>query len=357
MKKFFTALLVCCFLCGFYYESYANELVKVPTCWMDESPAFNAWYAKKLGLDHEEGLDIEMLLFNSGPAQMEALPAKQWVMGSTGIGGQLIGGIRYNIYAIAPLNSEGEVNAFYVRPDSPLLKQKGFNPNYPNVYGTPDQLRGKNILLTSQTTVHYIIGNWLEILGLQEKDVKLTNMEQASIIAAFEKGIGDVAALWAPFTFAAEAKGWKKIGSTDSTKAYTASMIVGDKKWCDEHPDIAAKFLRVMYRVSDIIRKEGSSPKIIAAYQEFMSDFCGLKMTREDAVRDLEIHPRWTMDEALKIASSASGTSEMNEWMNQAADFFGKIGRFTPAEVQSFKAKNIGTDRFLKMAAEKPLSR
>ena len=60
----------------------AEKTVKIKTCWMDESPAFNIWYAKKQGWDKAEGLDIEMLLFNSGPAQMEALPAKEWSIGA-----------------------------------------------------------------------------------------------------------------------------------------------------------------------------------------------------------------------------------------------------------------------------------
>jgi ABC-type nitrate/sulfonate/bicarbonate transport system substrate-binding protein len=307
-----------------------------------------------MGWDKAEGLDIELLVFGSGPAQMEALPAKQWVIGGTGAGGELIGGMRYSIYVLAPVISEAEVDAFYARADSPILKTKGFNPEYPEVYGTPETVKGKTILLTSQTGVHYIIGKWLDILGLKESDVKVTNMEQPSIVPAMEKGIGDVGSVWAPFTTTFESKGFKKVGSTGSTKAMMATALVGDKEWCDKNPELAAKFLRVYFRASDYINKANLSPELVKSYQEFMNDFCGTKMSAEDAKKDLEIHPRWTMAEATALSDSSKGPSQMTVWLNNTADFFAKAGRFSPAESEQFKKKDIVTDKFLKLAAKAP---
>ena len=355
MRRYLALALTLAFVLAQAIPALAQDKpVKVPTCWMDSSEAFNIWYAKKKGWDKEEGLDLEMLMFGSGPAQMEALPAKQWVMGGTGVGGVLIGGMRYDISLLAPAIDEAEVNAFYVRADSPILKTKGFNPAYPDVYGSPESVKGKTILLTSQTTVHYIVGKWLEILGLKESDVKITNMEQPSIVAAFEKGIGDVASVWAPFTFTCEARGWVKAGSTGTTKANTATVLVGDKKWCEANPQLVAKFLRVYFRVSDVMRKEGPSPEMVKAYQEFMNDFCGTKMSAEDAKKEMEVHPRWTLAEAIKL-SAGNNDSSIAKWQVQAAAFFTSMGRFSPAELEKFKKTDLVTDKYLKIAAEKPL--
>jgi ABC-type nitrate/sulfonate/bicarbonate transport system substrate-binding protein len=356
MKRFFVLTMASLFLLSLAGIGWAQEkIVKIPTCWMESSEAFNAWFAHKKGWDKEEGIEIELLNFNSGPAQMEALPAHQWVMGGTGVGGELIGGMRYNIYLLAGVIPEDDVNAFYVRKDSPILKKKGFNPQYPDVYGTPETVKGANILLTSQTTVHYIIGKWLEILGLKESDVKITNMDMSSIVPAFEKGIGDVASVWAPVSFECESRGWVKAGSTGTTKAITATCLVGDKEWCDKNPELTSKFLRVYFRVSQIMKKEGASPEMIKSYQEFMNDFCGMKMSAEDAKNDLLVHPRWTLAEATKLNDAAAGESQMTKWLNEAAEFFTKMGRFSAPELEKFKKNNIVTDKFLKLAAEKPL--
>lgn len=355
MKRFLIRLMCASLLLAWTSSAFAADLVSLPTCWMDSSEAFNIWYAKKMGWDKEEGLDIEMIMFGSGPAQMEALPAKQWVLGGTGVGGVLIGGMRYDISLVAPVIDEADVNAFYVRADSPILKTKGFNPAFPEIYGSPETVKGSTILLTSQTTVHYIIGKWLEALGLKESDVKLTNMEQPSIVAAYEKGIGDVASVWAPFTFTCENRGWVKAGSTGTTGANTATVLVGDRKWCEENPQVVAKFLRVYFRVSKAMRAQADSSEMAKAYQEFLNDFCGTKMTLEDAKKDMVVHPRFTLDEAAKLNAGESGASEMMKWQVEAATFFTKMGRFTPAELEKFKKTNLVTDKYLKLAAEKPL--
>jgi ABC-type nitrate/sulfonate/bicarbonate transport system substrate-binding protein len=330
----------------------AAELVKIPTCWMDESPGFNIWYAKKMGWDKEEGLDIEMILFSSGPAQMEALPAKEWVLGSTGVGGQLVGGIRYKIYAVAPIVSEGKVHALYLRPDSPASKIKGYNPKYPDVMGSPETVKGMKILYTSQTTVHYMVGKWLEILGLKPEDVTLVNMEQPSAIPAFEKGIGDAVCLWSPFTFAAESRGWPVAGDMDQMDCVTVSAIVGDKDWCDKNPELVAKFLRVYFRTSKMLAEEGPSDRIVAEYQQYMNEFAGIKMSAEDAKKDIIIHPRWSYEESLALLDNSKGESQADKWQFAVADFFASVGRFSPKEVQKFKDAHINTDKFLKLVQQ-----
>ncbi len=354
MKRIVAFMALVCFaLAGVATgAAAADKLVKIPTCWMDESPGFNIWYAKKMGWDKEEGLDIEMLLFNSGPAQMEALPAKQWVLGSTGVGGQLVGGIRYKIYAVAPIITEGLVHHMYLRPDSPAAKVKGFNPKYPDVYGSPDTVKGMKILYTSQTTVHYQVGKWLEILGLTFKDVTLVNMDQPSAVPAFEKGIGDAVCLWAPFTFAAESRGWVDAGSMSAMDCPTVSAIVGDKDWCDKNPELVAKFLRVYFRASNMLMEEGPSARIVKDYQQYMNEFAGIRMSAEEAKQDIVIHPRWTYAESLALLDNSKGVSQADAWQFSVADFFASIGRFSPAEVQKFKDAKINNNKFLKQVQQ-----
>jgi len=86
-----------------------------------------------------------------------------------------------------------------------------------------------------------------------------------------------------------------------------------------------------------------------------MNDFCGTKMSPEDAKKEMDVHPRWTLAEALKLNDSSKGESEMARWQNQAAEFFTSMGRFTPAELEKFKKAGIVTDKYLKLAAQQPL--
>ena len=193
-----------------------QKLIPLPTAWMPEHETFFPWYAKEKGWDKEEGLDFSLPYFESGMAMLEALPAKKWFFG--GIGGipMIMGALRYNAYMIGIGNNESWANAVYVRPDSPVLKSKGAQKGFPNVYGKVEDVKGKTFLVTTVSSAHYAMGSYLSVFGLKDKDVVVKSMDQASIMAAFEKGIGDFAAIWAPYTYTAEAKGWKEAGNVDS---------------------------------------------------------------------------------------------------------------------------------------------
>jgi hypothetical protein len=118
--------------------------------------------------------------------------------------------------------------------------------------------------------------------------------------------------------------------------------------------DIVAAAVEWCHRDYTATGYHPNADEIVKAYQKFMSDFCGTKMSVTDAKNDLAVHPRWTLDEALKL-NSGSNSSDMAKWQVEAATFFTKMGRFSPAELEKFKKADLVTDKFLKIAAEKPL--
>ena len=348
MMLFLALALVCTLSFLGTHKAEAAAPVKIDTCWMDEAPGFIMWYAKKMGWDKEEGLDVNMLLFASGPAQMEALPSKQWQLGATSTAGYLIGAMRHNAYLVSTNVNEGQIQGIYARPDHPLFQVKGYNPKFPEIYGSPETVKGLTVLYTSQTTVHYMVGTWLERLGLTSTDVKLVNMDQPSAIPAFEKGVGDVVALWAPFTYAAENRGWKRVGDIEQVGALTTSLYIGDRAWCDKNPELVAKFLRVHYRVVDLLHK-GITPELVADYQKYMNDFCGIKLSLEDAKLDLVKHPFWSLKDTLALSDDSQGIAQAAQWQLDAAKFFASVGRFSPEELAAFEQSKSFTNKFIKL--------
>ena len=73
-------------------------------------------------------------------------------------------------------------------------------------------------------------------------------MDQPQALAAFENGIGDFVALWAPHMYAGTDKGWKVAGSAALCGKGTPLVLVADTKYADAHPEITAKFLSVYLR-------------------------------------------------------------------------------------------------------------
>ena len=68
--------------------------------------------------------------------------------------------------AVAETESSGAdvyKRQIYVRPDSPILKAKGANPRYPDVYGSADTVRGKLTLCPEKTSAHYLLLSLIHI--------------------------------------------------------------------------------------------------------------------------------------------------------------------------------------------------
>ena len=207
----------------------AEKPFKLDICAMPEHESFIFWYAKEQGWDKDEGLDFQIHFFQTGMDQLEALPAKQWVVGGTGTVPILVGALRYNTYLIGIANDESWVNAVTVRPDNPALKVKGWNPEYPNLLGSPETVKGKTFLYTQSSSQHFGMSEYLKALGLTEKDVVMQNMDPAQVLAAFDAGIGDFAGIWPMWLYIGMERANKLIYQPGDVNAVLTLTLVGDK--------------------------------------------------------------------------------------------------------------------------------
>jgi len=328
-----------------------QKLITVNTAWMPEHELFFAWYAKQKGFDKQEGLDLKLLSFDSGMAIAEALPAKQWVLGATGGVPMVVTNLRYNAYLIGIGNNESWTNALFVRPNSPVLKSKGAQKGYPNIYGTAADIKGKTFLVTTVSSAHFAMSTYLHAFGLKDSDVVIKQMDQASAVAAFDSGIGDFVCLWAPYTYTAVDKGWKEIANVAGVNAALPITFVADKDYADKNPEVVAKFLRVMFRSINKLKEEGASPENIKLYQQMYKDFAGMEYTADQAKKDIQSHPVYTLQEQLKMFDTSKGQSEVQRWELLIAEFLHANGRLKDAELAKVEGNNMNwtTGKYLKM--------
>jgi NitT/TauT family transport system substrate-binding protein/sulfonate transport system substrate-binding protein len=326
-----------------------GKLYKLSTAWMPEHELFFAWYAKEKGWDKEEGLDMKLLYFESGMQMLEALPARQWVLG--GIGGvpHVMGALRYGSYLIGLGNNESYLNAVFVRPDSPVAKIKGAVKGFPEVYGRADLIKGKTFLVTTVSSAHYAMSTYLAVFGLKDKDVVIKQMDQASIMAAFKSGIGDFACLWAPYSYKAEEYGWVEVANVYTAGAALPITFIADKKFADENPEIVAKFLRLMFRGIHKLADEGATDENIKAFQRMYKEWAGMEYTYAQAKKDIEMHPVWKYREQLKLFDTSKGESTVQKWERLIAEFLHANGRLKDEELAKVRGGQWITDRFLKM--------
>jgi ABC-type nitrate/sulfonate/bicarbonate transport system substrate-binding protein len=330
--------------------SAQEKVVDLKMCWQPEHSTYMMWIANEKGWAKEVGLKPEFVYFDSGMAQMEALPAKQWVVGGTGGVPMLVGAMRYGAYMIGIANDDSTSNAVMVRPDSPILKSKGAVAGFPETFGTADAVRGKTVLVTTVSSGHFALSTWLKRLGLTDKDVVIKNMDQGQMLAAFDSGIGDIAVLWAPGMFTGMNKGWKVVNRDSQKGANQLNVLVADKKFADENPEVVARFLKAYFKGIDHMKAE--DVKLAGGFVKFLNDWAGVKISEQEASMDIAGRTIYTLEEQLKLFDASAGPSEVDKWLGNAASFFVEQGKFKKEEMDKTLKSGFVTDKFLKLAAQ-----
>lgn len=330
-------------LCLTARPSVAAE--QVQTAWIGEHEAFLVWYAKQKGWDKEAGLDIRMLRFGSGEKIVSRQGNYQWKIAGCGAVPTLMSARKGRYYVIGIGNDESEINAVYARPDSPILKTKGANPHYPEVYGSADAVRGKIILCPEKTSAHYLVSAWLHILGLQESDVKIQNVLPAPAVDLFAKGFGEAISIWAPSTYAAEKKGFKLAANSPDCGIRQPILLLADRTFADENPEQVRAFLRVYLRVVNDMRERGFKA-FVQDYVRFNKVWTNKLMSEEEAEEDLRLHPLFPLDEQIELFNPKRGN--LRDWLRGITAFYGRLGELSQEDIESLNTFGYLNDSFLK---------
>ena len=125
-------------------------------------------------------------------------------------------------------------------------------------------------------------------------------MDQASALAAFEYGIGDIVTLWAPLTYVGEKRGWKVASTPHDCYRGLPIVIVADREFADKNPEATAKFLSIYMRAIDMMKNEPMD-KLLPEYLRFYVDWAGTDYSKDLAEMDLKNHPVFNLEEQLQM--------------------------------------------------------
>lgn len=307
--------------------SASTELKKVKVATSPGTPHSNPWaIAVKKGWFKEEGLDVEILNFTSGPPMMEALASGAWDVGSVGVPGWLIGAKSYNLHWVA-LGAWDEYDMqIFVRPDSDIARAgKGNIPNYPEIYGKPEHWKGKNFLLPIATNAHMLLIGTLKAMGLTDKDVTLTNMEVQTAFTGFKANKGDGVGLWGHYSVQARKEGWIPASSATAVGYRVPIVIAASEKAMKEMPDVVKKVVKVYYKASTW---QLANPEEAAQIMEDYHSEQGFKLSKEDALQMIKVRPQPSLDEQYQLFQQG----QLAKMAREQFDFFVSQGRYKPEE-------------------------
>lgn len=311
---------------------------------------FVVWRIINEGLDKKAGLDLEMIYADSGMSQIEALPAKVWDLANLGGVPMLMGTLRYKAYMIALSANDGYNNMVMVRPNSPILKAKGANSEFPDLYGSSELVKGKTVLVPTVTSAHYALSGTLKALGLMDKDVVLQNMEPGQAVAAFDSGVGDMISVWVPFSLTGVKKGWKMVADGAMTRSSVPLVWTTPREFGDKNPELVKKFMLLYFQEIDRYQNELRNDKaaLVPKVRKVFKDWGGMDMTEEMVSMMLDTYKMYDLKQNIQMLDDSKGKSEAFTMMKSVADFFTENKRFTPEQREQVLNTDYITAKFLK---------
>jgi ABC-type nitrate/sulfonate/bicarbonate transport system substrate-binding protein len=303
------------------------------------------YIATEKGWWKEAGLEPKFTTFASGAPQVAAAAAKSWDVGGTGSAPAVLGSQRFNILTIGITNDESAGNAVMARSNEAAA-----------IAANPSSLKGKQLLVTTNSTGEYAAVACLKKWGLGPKDMQVVNLNQQEIISAFATGTGGLAAVWAPNIYTLEERtGSKVICSGKEANAIIPGALVVRRDFAEQNPDKVAAYLAVYLRA--VTWQKSHREETIKMMNTFYEK-SGVILPEKYLAREIDTRPTYGIDEQLKLLAGAkSGDATVDKWFKGLGDYLVSTGTLKEAPkgadfITGVYMERVAADPKLKAFAE-----
>lgn len=226
-----------------------------------------AYIAQEKGFFDKVGLDVELEMVANQAAQVPLLVSDQADLAVGGIASTAIvlgQGLPFKIFATSSRNetdSEQATNAIVVSGDSDIKDAAG--------------LEGKKVAMGGLKGLsEYMVRVGVEAAGGDPSKVQLIQLDQASGVAALEKGEVDAALVYQPFVAQALADGKKVVSypSFESAPGEAFTSWYANTKYLDGNADTVKKFVEAIEMANDYANKNPDEANAIIAKELSMED-------------------------------------------------------------------------------------
>ncbi len=295
------------------------------------------YLASEKGWWKEVGLEPQFSTFPSGAPQMAAAASKSWDVGGAGSAPATLGAQRFDILTIGITNDESIGNAIMARKN----EAEGIRNN-------PASLKGKQMLLTTNSTGEYAALACLAKWGLGAKDMQIVNLNQQEIISAFATGTGALAGVWAPNIYTLEERtGAQLICSGKEAGVTIPGALLVRRAYAEQNPDKVAAYLAVYLRA--IVWEKAHRDETIKLMNEFYRK-TGVILPEKYLAREIDTRPTFTLAEQLKLFDRSAGSAEVDTWFSKLGEYLKSTGTLQEAP----QPRSFATDVYLKRVASDP---
>ena len=186
----------------------------------------------------DEGLDIELVKFTSGPTEIAAMVSGDIQIGYIGFGAHT-------------LAAEGKVQI--IATDG-IAVVEGIRTLKTSGIDSVEKLVGKSLITQLGTSGETIIDQVLVGTGINKSDINILNAEVSSAVASFLANKVDAISVWPPYTVEIDERIGREnlniIQPQEIEVDSTASWIV-TQKYLESNEDTVIRFLRALYKAMD----------------------------------------------------------------------------------------------------------
>lgn len=208
--------------------------------------------ADEEGFFSEEGLDVDLQLFQSGADLTAALAGQSIVMGSAGDApSTILKASGSNVQMIAQQSDISGAQSMIVNPD---------------VISVPSDLNGKKVAFSPGNTSEALFLRIVEEYSLDEDSMEIFKMGPTEMLAAFEQGDVDAYVVWEPTVLNGVKAGGERLvsasysyvpGEEGEQKILGAhSLLIADTEFLDNDPETVKAILRALAKAVAFIESD-----------------------------------------------------------------------------------------------------
>lgn len=307
-----------------------------------------SYIADKEGVFTDNGLDVSILYFTSGPPQTEALGADEWDVGCIGSPPTIAANLAYNMKIVGISVEDTVALSFWCRNDSDIAAYG--DPDGDGIVGNADTWRGKTILCPLITSWHFVLIATLDKLGLTEDDVNIVDMDASQAYTAMQANQGDICALGFPNYILAEDQDWTCCATGAAAGQSMPTVLVASEKAIEEKPEEVLAWLRSYY---EICGKYVDDSETLTKYFLEMQLEQGAEVDADQAAIQVGKHTLPTLEFAWSLFKGEYGEREMDKVIYNIVDFYIDQGRYEPEDKDTLIENGFIDGRFIeKLAAE-----
>lgn len=307
---------------------------------------FIIYLIEKFGGYEKAGIDAEIITFSNGPVQMESLTSNSWDCGTTGLGGVLNGVLRNNLIVLGPAAWDNASINIYASNSTDIVKTGPTTPH--GVYGTAEQWKGREVVVTTGSTVHYTLALGLEDLGLSLDDVSITHMEISSTNTALLAGRAEIGGVWGSYSYgeALNQNYTAVMKASDLKSNICVTLVANPNSYADPKKKAAiAKFVELFYdTVEWVYGDNGANLDLAAQYFTEINETSGVTSTVEANMTTLTKDYLFDIEEAYEMfhdIDSEGHSALYNGHYGPLSFYVEKIGNYTADDLANFSEDNF----------------